>query len=152
AEDADVTMHLHRVLYPRVAADARLEYVYGTIEIPASGVLQRMERHGGLGDGALLARQSEALGHRRREVEGRAYEVAGQPFNLNSPKQLGEILFQRLGLPVVKKTASGAPSTDEEVLAKLAEDYPLPRVVLDYRALAKLKSTYTDKLPKMVNP
>jgi DNA polymerase-1 len=114
AEDADVTMHLHRVLYPQVAADPRLDYVYATIEIPACRVLQRMERHGVLVDGALLARQSEELGHRMLEIEARAYEVAGQPFNLNSPKQLGEILFQRLGLPVVKKTATGAPSTDEE--------------------------------------
>ncbi|HWS73748.1 MAG TPA: DNA polymerase I, partial [Quisquiliibacterium sp.] len=152
AEDAEVTMHLHRVLYPRVAADPKLEYVYRVIEIPASRVLQRMERHGVLVDAALLAQQSDELGRRMLEIESKAYEVAGQPFNLNSPKQLGEILFQRLGLPVVKKTASGAPSTDEEVLAKLAEDYPLPRVVLDYRTLAKLKSTYTDKLPKMVNP
>ncbi len=150
-EDAEVTMHLHRTLYPRVAADPKLDFVYRSIEIPASRVLQRMERTGVLVDAALLAQQSGELGRRLLEIEARAYEVAEQPFNLNSPKQLGEILFQRLGLPVLKKTASGAPSTDEEVLAKLAEDYPLPRVVLDYRALAKLKSTYTDKLPKMVN-
>ncbi len=152
AEDAEVTMHLHRVLHPKLLAEPALERVYREIEVPALRVLQRMERHGVLVDADQLARQSDELGHRLLEIERKAYEVAGQPFNLNSPKQLGEILFQRLGLPVVKKTASGAPSTDEEVLAKLAEDYPLPRVVLDYRTLAKLKSTYTDKLPRMVNP
>ncbi|MEN9315592.1 MAG: hypothetical protein RIS35_1985, partial [Pseudomonadota bacterium] len=152
AEDAEVTMHLHRTLHPRIAGDARLEHVYREIEIPSARVLQRMERHGVLIDAELLAQQSEELGRKMLEIERRAYEIAGQPFNLNSPKQLGEILFERLGLPVVKKTASGVPSTDEEVLAKLAEDYPLPKVVLDYRGLAKLKSTYTDKLPRMVNP
>ncbi|OJX02533.1 MAG: DNA polymerase I [Burkholderiales bacterium 70-64] len=152
AEDADVTLHLHRTLYPQIAADARLDRVYREIEIPVSRVLQRMERNGVLIDAEALARQSDQLGRRMLELERQAVEAAGQPFNLNSPKQLGEILFGRLGLPVVRKTASGAPSTDEEVLAKLAEDYPLPRILLDWRALAKLKSTYTDKLPKMVDP
>ncbi len=152
AEDADVTMHLHRTLYPRIAAHEALERIYREIEIPVSVVLQRMERNGVLIDAAALVRQSDELGRKMLDFERRAVEAAGQPFNLNSPKQLGEILFGRLGLPVVRKTASGAPSTDEEVLAKLAEDYPLPRIVLEWRALAKLKSTYTDKLPKMVDP
>ncbi|MCD6732948.1 MAG: DNA polymerase I [Burkholderiaceae bacterium] len=152
AEDADVTMHLHRTLYPRIAAHEALERIYREVEIPVSVVLQRMERNGVLIDAAALVRQSDELGRKMLEFERRAVEAAGQPFNLNSPRQLGEILFGRLGLPVVRKTASGAPSTDEEVLAKLAEDYPLPRIVLDWRALAKLKSTYTDKLPKMVDP
>jgi len=152
AEDAEVTMHLHRVLYPRLEAEARLLDVYRRIEMPVMPVLQAMERTGVLVDADTLARQSEALGQRMMELERRAHEAAGQPFNLNSPKQLGEILFERLALPVVKKTASGAPSTDEEVLEKLALDYPLPRLVLDYRGCAKLKSTYTDKLPRMVNP
>jgi DNA polymerase-1 len=111
-----------------------------------------VERNGVLVDTGALARQSDELGRKLMELEKQAYEVAGQPFNLNSPKQLGEILFGNLKLPVVKKTASGAPSTDEEVLAKLAEDYPLPRLLLDFRGLAKLKSTYTDKLPQMVDP
>jgi DNA polymerase-1 len=152
AEDADVTMHLHRTLYPRIAEHAALDRIYREIEIPVSTVLQRMERNGVLIDAPALVRQSDELGRKMLELERRAVEAAGQPFNLNSPKQLGEILFGRLGLPVVRKTASGAPSTDEEVLAKLAEDYPLPRILLDWRALAKLKSTYTDKLPKMVDP
>jgi DNA polymerase-1 len=128
-----------------------LEQLYREIEIPVSRVLQRMERHGVLIDAQLLARQSNELGHKLLALEAQAHEVAGQPFNLNSPKQLGEILFERLGLPVVKKTASGAPSTDEDVLTQLAEDYPLPRLLLDWRGLAKLKSTYADKLPRMVN-
>jgi len=111
-----------------------------------------MERHGVLIDTQALARQSDALGRRLMEIEQEAHALAGQPFNLNSPKQLGEILFTNLGLPVVKKTPSGTPSTDEEVLQKLAEDYPLPKCLLEHRSLAKLKGTYTDKLPKMVNP
>ncbi|MCO5107459.1 MAG: DNA polymerase I [Burkholderiaceae bacterium] len=152
AEDADVTMHLHRTLYPRIAGDERLDRIYREIEIPVSTVLQRMERTGVLVDAGALVRQSDELGRKMLELERRAVEAAGQPFNLNSPKQLGEILFGRLGLPVVRKTAGGAPSTDEEVLAKLAEDYPLPRILLDWRALSKLKSTYTDKLPRMVDP
>ncbi len=151
AEDADVTLHLHHTLYPQIAADARLGHVYRDIEIPVSRVLQCMERTGVLIDAEALARQSDELGRRMLELERRAIDAAGQPFNLNSPRQLGEILFGRLGLPVLRKTAGGAPSTDEDVLAKLAEDYPLPRILLDWRGLAKLKSTYTDKLPKMVD-
>lgn len=120
--------------------------------MPTSIVLQKMERNGVLIDAERLARQSTGLGQRLLELEQQAYALAGQPFNLNSPKQIGEIFFTQLKLPVIKKTASGAPSTDEEVLQKLAEDYPLPKLLLDFRGLAKLKSTYTDKLPKMVNP
>jgi len=115
-------------------------------------VLQKIERNGVLIDADKLAAQSASLGQRMLEAEQAAHEAAGQPFNLGSPKQIGEILFNQMQLPVVKKTASGAPSTDEEVLQKLAEDYPLPKLLLDYRALSKLKSTYTDKLPRMVNP
>ena len=152
AEDAEVTMQLHTVLFPQVAADAKLHDVYRRIEMPTSIVLQRMERHGVLIDAPLLERQSEALGAKMMELERAAHEAAGQPFNLGSPKQLGEILFGTLKLPVVKKTKSGSPSTDEDVLAKLAEDYPLPKILLEYRGCSKLKSTYTDKLPKMVNP
>ncbi|MBN9425199.1 MAG: DNA polymerase I, partial [Burkholderiales bacterium] len=152
AEDADVAMDLHCALYPRIAEDARLAHIYRDIEIPLSMVLQRVERNGVLVDAEALARQSDELGRKMMGLEQQAIEAAGQPFNLNSPKQLGEILFEQLKLPVLKKTASGAPSTDEEVLAKLAEDYPLPRILLDWRGLSKLKSTYTDKLPKMVNP
>jgi DNA polymerase-1 len=152
AEDADVTLRLHRVLYPKVAADAKLGYVYGSIEMPVREVLFRMERSGVLIDVALLEAQSRELGQKMLELEERAYREAGQPFNLNSPKQIGEIFFDRLQLPVVKKTPSGAPSTDEDVLERLALDYPLPKTLLEYRALAKLKSTYTDKLPRMVDP
>lgn len=152
AEDADVTMALHQALWPQVEEDEKLRYVYERIEVPTATVLQKIERNGVLIDAKLLGEQSHELGNRMLEIEKQAYELAGQPFNLNSPKQLGEILFGKLTLPVVKKTPSGAPSTDEEVLQKLAEDYPLPKVLLDYRSLSKLKSTYTDKLPKMVNP
>ncbi|MDE2204052.1 MAG: DNA polymerase I [Burkholderiaceae bacterium] len=152
AEDADITLRLHRTLYPKVAEDDKLRYVYEQIEMPTSIVLQKMERNGVLIDADRLAKQSSELGQRLVELEIQAHALAGQPFNLNSPKQIGDIFFTQLKLPVIKKTASGAPSTDEEVLQKLAEDYPLPKLLLDYRGLAKLKSTYTDKLPKMVNP
>jgi DNA polymerase-1 len=152
AEDADVTLRLHQCLYPKVQAEAGLEYVYRRIELPVREVLFRMERTGVLIDAALLEAQSRELGQKMMELEHKAYREAGQPFNLNSPKQIGEIFFERLQLPVLKKTPSGAPSTDEEVLERLAADYPLPKTLLDYRALTKLKSTYTDKLPRMVNP
>ena len=152
AEDADVTLRLHQCLYPKVQAEAGLEFVYRRIELPAREVLFRMERTGVLIDAALLEAQSRELGEKMMELEHKAYREAGQPFNLNSPKQIGEIFFERLKLPVLKKTPSGAPSTDEEVLERLAADYPLPKTLLEYRALTKLKSTYTDKLPRMVNP
>ena len=151
AEDADITLRLHRALYPRIAADAKLDYVYAQLEMPVREVLFKMERNGILVDSALLARQSRELGERVVALERQAHQLAGQPFNLGSPKQLGEILFQKMSLPVVKKTATGQPSTDEEVLQELAADYPLPKVLLEHRALSKLKSTYTDKLPQMVN-
>jgi DNA polymerase-1 len=151
AEDADFTLQMHQVLRPRVAAQAGLEFVY-KLELQVSEVLTGIERTGVRVDAEELARQSHALGQEMMSLEQRAYELAGQPFNLNSPKQLGEILFTRMQLPVVRKTASGVPSTDEEVLSKLAQDYPLPQVLLEYRGLSKLKSTYTDKLPRMINP
>jgi DNA polymerase-1 len=151
AEDADITLQLHRVLYPRLAAEAKLDDLYLRIELPVRDVLFRMERNGVLLDTALLATQSRELGERVLALEQQAYAVAGQPFNLASPKQLGEILFERMKLPVVKKTATGAPSTDEEVLQQLAADYPLPKLLLEHRALSKLKSTYTDKLPQRVD-
>ncbi len=152
AEDADVTLRLHRVLYPKLAADEKLKRVYETIEMPVREVLFRMERTGVLVDAARLEAQSRELGQKMIELEQKACAEAGQPFNLNSPKQIGEIFFERLKLPVVKKTPSGAPSTDEDVLEKLALDYPLPKTLLEYRSVSKLKSTYTDKLPRMVNP
>ena len=151
AEDADITLQLHQALYPQVACDAQLLDIYQRIELPTAQVLQTIERNGVLIDVAVLATQSHEIGLRLLTLEQQAYELAGQPFNLNSPKQLGEIFFVKLQLPIVKKTPSGAPSTDEEVLQKLAENYPLPKILLEYRGLAKLKSTYTDKLPKMVN-
>ena len=151
AEDADFTLQLHQVLRPMVAADEGLERIY-RLEMQVSGVLTTIERNGVKVDAAELGRQSNKLGQEMLQLEQKAYELAGQPFNLNSPKQLGEILFGRMQLPVVRKTASGAPSTDEEVLSKLALDYPLPQVLLEYRGLSKLKSTYTDKLPRMINP
>jgi DNA polymerase-1 len=152
AEDADVTLRLHQCLYPKVQADTGLDYIYRKIELPAREVLFRMERNGVLIDVPLLEAQSRELGQKMMELEHKAHLEAGQPFNLNSPKQIGEIFFERLQLPVLKKTPSGAPSTDEEVLERLAADYPLPKTLLDYRSLTKLKSTYTDKLPRMVNP
>ena len=151
AEDADVTLRVHQALAPRLQDEPRLDQLYRGIELPVAEILFRMERHGVLIDTTDLARQSDALGRRLMEIEAAAHALAGQPFNLNSPKQLAEILFAKHGLPVVKKTASGTPSTDEEVLVKLAEDYPLPKCLLEHRTLAKLKGTYTDKLPKMVN-
>ncbi|MCA7971994.1 DNA polymerase I [Burkholderia sp. AU39826] len=152
AEDADITLQLHHAMYPQVAREPGLERVYRDIEMPVSLVLRKMERTGVLIDDALLQAQSSEIATRLIELEGQAYELAGGEFNLGSPKQIGQIFFEKLQLPVVKKTPSGAPSTDEEVLQKLAEDYPLPKVLLEHRGLSKLKSTYTDKLPRMVNP
>jgi len=149
-EDADFTWQLHQVLRPRIAAEPGLERIY-RLEIRCSEVLTTIERNGVKVDPHVLAMQSHELGQQMLELERKVFELAGQPFNLNSPKQLGEILFQRMALPVIRKTASGAPSTDEEVLSRLALDYPLPALILEYRGLAKLKSTYTDKLPKMIN-
>jgi DNA polymerase-1 len=151
-EDSEMALHVHRTLWPRIAADTKLKSVYATIEMPIAPLLARIERHGVLIDSAELARQSQHLAERMLALEQKAYDTAGQPFNLGSPKQIGEILFGKLGLPVKKRTASGAPSTDEEVLQELAADYPLPATILEHRSLAKLKGTYTDKLPLMVNP
>ena len=151
-EDSEMTLHVHRTLWPMVEADAGLRHVYEAIEMPVSLILQRIERTGVLIDSECLVLQSQQLAERMVALEQKAYELAGQPFNLGSPKQIGDVLFTKLAMPVVKKTASGTPSTDEEVLAKLAEDYPLPATILEHRSLAKLKGTYTDKLPLMVNP
>jgi DNA polymerase-1 len=152
AEDADVTLRLHEALHPRLAEEPRLDALYRDIEMPVMQILFRMERNGVLVDAAQLERQGQQLGLRMMEIERQAHEVAKQPFNLNSPKQIQEILFEREKLPVLKKTPSGAPSTDEEVLEQLALDYPLPKLILDYRGMAKLKSTYADKLPRSVDP
>ena len=151
AEDADVTLRVHAVLHPRLAEESGLSRIYHDIEMPVREVIWRMERTGILIDGDTLARQSHEIGGKIMALETRAHELAGQPFNLASPKQLGEILFEKLGLPARKKTASGGPSTDEEVLSELALDYPLPKLLLEHRSLAKLKGTYTDKLPRMIN-
>ncbi|MBN3808002.1 DNA polymerase I [Paraburkholderia sp. Ac-20347] len=151
AEDADVTLQLHRALYPQIAPEKGLDYVYRSIELPTSRVLRKMERNGVLIDTERLEKQSAQIAVRLVELEQEAYALAGGEFNLGSPKQIGQIFFEKLQLPIVKKTPSGAPSTDEEVLQKLAEDYPLPKLLLEHRGLAKLKSTYTDKLPRMVN-
>ncbi len=152
AEDADVTLRLHEVLWPQLEQEAGLASVLQEMEVPLLSVLSRMERNGVLIDPALLGRHSMELTTRLAELESKAHELAGEPFNLASTKQLQGILFEKLGLPVLKKTPGGAPSTNEEVLAELALDYPLPAVLLEYRGLAKLKSTYTDKLPQMINP
>jgi DNA polymerase-1 len=151
AEDADITLRLHLAMVGEVEGNESLTRIYNTIELPTAVVLQKIERNGVMIDAALLETQSAELGARIAELELKAHELAEQPFNLGSPKQIGEIFFEKLKLPVVKKTPSGAPSTDEEVLQKLAEDYPLPKVLLEYRSLSKLKSTYTDKLPKGIN-
>ncbi len=152
AEDADITLRLHNALYPKVEADEKLKHVFETIEMPLVPVLSRMERTGVYVDSMLLGAQSTEIAARLDELEKKAFEIADQEFNLSSPKQLQAILFEKMGLPVLKKTPSGTPSTNEEVLQELALDYPLPKLILEYRGLAKLKSTYTDKLPKMVNP
>ncbi len=149
AEDADITLQLHQSLAPRLLG--RLDTVYREIELPVRSVLFKMERNGVLIDAGKLSRQSHELGGKLMSIEAQAYELAGQPFNLASPKQLQEILFDKLGIPSKKKTATGSRSTDEEVLQELALDYPLPKLLLEYRGMAKLKSTYTDKLPQMVN-
>lgn len=151
-EDSEMTLHVHQVLWPQIEREPGLKYVYEQIELPTSEVLTRIERHGVLIDAAVLARQSHELAERMVALEREAHELAGQPFNLGSPKQIGEILFGKLGLPAKKKTASGVPSTDEDVLTELAADYPLPAKLLEHRSLSKLKGTYTDKLPLMVNP
>ena len=152
SEDSDLTLAVHQALWPKLEAEPGLKDIYERFEMPTSRVLQRIERNGVLIDKALLQQQSHELAQRIVALEQEAYELAGQPFNLSSPKQLGEILFVKQGLPIVKKTATGAPSTNEEVLEKLAEDHPLPARILEHRSLAKLKSTYTDKLPLMINP
>ena len=150
-EDADFTLGVHQRLWPLLQADDKLRFIY-QLEIDSSEALYRIERNGVLIDAPTLAAQSHALGQRIVQLEQDAYAIAGQPFNLASPKQLGEIFFDKLGLPVIKKTATGARSTDEEVLEKLAEDYPLPAKILEHRSLSKLKGTYTDKLAQLANP
>ena len=150
-EDSDQTLDVHRVLWPLLEADAKLRFIY-ELEMRSSESLYRIERTGVLIDAPMLATQSHELGLRIMALETEAYELAGQPFNLGSPKQIAEIFFTKLGLPVVKKTPSGAPSSDEEVLEKLAEDFPLPAKILEHRGLSKLKGTYTDKLGQLANP
>ena len=152
AEDADVTLQLHRGLHPQIAADARLNRIYRDIEMPVTRVLHIMERNGVRLDVRLLGELSREFGAKMMELEARAHQEAGQPFNLGSPKQIQDILFEKQKLPVRKKTPSGQPSTDEDVLAELAQDYPLPKLILEHRGLAKLKSTYTDKLAGMIHP
>jgi len=151
AEDADVTLKLHRALWPKLESEPRLRAVFETIEVPLVSVLSRMERTGALVDGDALARQSVELDGRMRALIEDAWRLAGEQFNLDSTRQLGEVLYGKLGLPVLKKTPGGAPSTAEPALAELALEYELPRVIMDYRSLAKLKSTYTDKLPQQIN-
>ncbi|WP_075989161.1 DNA polymerase I [Vibrio fluvialis] len=152
AEDADVTLCLHHRLLPLLEQDDKLMSVYRDIEMPLVPVLSRIERTGVLINDMLLGAQSQEIAQRLDELEKKAFDIAGQEFNLSSPKQLQTIFFEQMKLPVIKKTPSGTPSTNEEVLQELALDYPLPAVILEYRGLAKLKSTYTDKLPKMINP
>lgn len=152
AEDADITLRLHQTMAPRLARAEGLQRIYHDIEVPLVSVLQRIERNGTRIDRQMLADHSHRLGERMAELTEQAYKIAGREFNLGSTKQLGEILFEELKLPIIKKTPKGAPSTAEEVLVELAEDYELPRVLMEYRGLSKLKSTYTDKLGDMIDP
>lgn len=152
AEDADITLRLHQALWPKLEELSSVLPVFRDIELPLVPVLSKIERQGALLSCEMLHQQSTELGLRLEELKSAACELAGQEFNLGSPKQLAEILFEKLELPVIKKTPKGAPSTAEEVLVELALDYPLPKLLLEYRSLSKLKSTYTDKLPGMVNP
>jgi DNA polymerase-1 len=152
AEDADVTLQLHQALFPQVQSDEKLARIYRDVEMPLLLVLFNMERHGVLLDTERLRELSREFGDKMAEIEARAHVEAGQPFNLNSPKQIQEILFEKQGLKPLRKTPGGAPSTDEDALQELALDHPLPKLILDYRALTKLKSTYTDKLPESINP
>lgn len=151
AEDADITLRLHQFFWPQLEKIAPLKSVFETIEMPLLPVLSHIERNGALVDAKLLGQQSIELGERLVQLERKAYDIAGQEFNLSSPKQLGVILFEQQKLPILKKTPTGTPSTAEEVLQELALDYPLPKVLMEYRGLAKLKSTYTDKLPLVIN-
>ncbi|QUG77731.1 DNA polymerase I [Erwinia sp. E602] len=152
AEDADVTLQLHLKMWPLLAAETGPKQVFEQVEMPLVPVISRIERNGVLIDQAILAAHSQELGNRLAELEKQAHDLAGEPFNLSSPKQLQTILFEKQGIKPTKKTPGGAPSTSEEVLAELALDYPLPKVILEHRGLSKLKSTYTDKLPQMINP
>ena len=151
AEEADVSLQLHRTLWPQIEAAGKLASVYSDIELPLAPVLMRMEQRGVLIDGEVLQRQSAELAARMRELQAAAHEAAGRPFTLESPKQLQEVLFGKLGLPVLRKTPTGQPSTAEDVLEELAQSYELPRTIMEYRACSKLKSTYTDKLPLQIN-
>jgi len=152
AEDADVTLQLHQQMWPKLEQEAGPKQVFTDIEMPLVTVISRIERNGVLIDQNILARHSQELTTRLSELELKAHELAGEPFNLSSTKQLQTILFEKQGIKPTKKTPGGAPSTSEEVLAELALDYPLPKVILEHRGLSKLKSTYTDKLPQMINP
>jgi len=152
AEDADITLRLHQALWPQLVEADGLETVFDNIELPLLSVLSSIERTGALVDAKRLAEQSLEIGERLATLEKAVFDIAGEEFNLSSPKQLGVILFEKLQLPVIKKTPKGAPSTAEEVLQELALDYPLPKLLIEHRGLSKLKSTYTDKLPKMINP
>jgi len=152
AEDADVTLQLHERLWPRLEAEPDLRRVYEELELPLLPVLSRIERNGALVDAALLRRQSGELAEKMAALEERAHEEAGRAFNLGSTRQLQAVLYEELGLPVIRKTPKGAPSTAEPVLSELAHDYALPRIIMDYRSLSKLKSTYTDTLPEQIDP
>ena len=151
AEDADITLRLHQSLWPKLENEGKLPEVFRDIELPLATVLSRIERNGTYVDATLLKHQSQFLAKRMAELQEKAFEIAGQEFNLASPKQLGEILYEKLAIPVIKKTPKGAPSTAEPVLQELALEYPLPQVIMDYRGVAKLKNTYTDKLPELIN-
>lgn len=152
AEDADITLQLHQILWLKLEKEKRLASLFHDIEMPLLSVLSRMERNGVLVDAKMLKKQSNELAKRLDELEQEAYNVAGEEFNLGSPKQIQAIMFDKLGLPVLKKTPKGAPSTAEDVLVELALDYPLPKLILEHRGMSKLKSTYTDKLPERIDP